>query len=77
MKSFIGWTGTIVVAFVFAIIITTISTPALALLERTTKIDLIGSSLPKDWIYLVAWVICIFALHWFVFRKRKYKRRSK
>jgi hypothetical protein len=77
MKTLIGWVGTIVVAGIFAIIVVTILTPLFAFIERTMSINLIGVSRPNDFIYLFAWVVFIFALHWFVFRKRKYKRRVK
>lgn len=76
MKAFIGWIGTIVVAFVFAAVLVTIATPLVALIERVTGIDILGTSLPKDWIYLLSWVILIFVLHWFVFRRKRRKKRG-
>lgn len=76
MKSLIGWVGTIVVAFIFAAVLVTIATPLVAFIERTTKLDVLGSSLPKDWIYLAAWIILIFILHWFVFRRKRRRKRA-
>ncbi len=77
MKTLIGWVGTVVVAFVFAVILVTISTPLFGFLERTFHLNVIGKSWPSDWIYLLAWIVLTFGLHWFVFRKRKYKKRQK
>jgi len=77
MRTLIGWIGTIVVAFVFSVVLVTISTPLLSFIQRLTHLSLVGKSWPHDSIYLGTWFILVFILHWFVFRKKRRKRRGK
>ncbi len=77
LRGFIGWVGTIVVALVASIVLVTILTPLLAFIERYTGVDLVGHSWPNDSIYLWTWIILTFVLHYFVFKKKRYKKRAR